>query len=442
MNDDKDLLTALNTNYAVIEFDTKGYILQANSLFLDVMGYTFREIKSKHHRMFCTPDYARTREYRDFWKDLAAGYSQTSEFKRITKEGDIVWLKASYTPVTDEYGNVVKIIKFAQDITSQKLKSSNYESQLNAISKSQAVIEFDLKGIVLDVNENFLKTFSYSRSEVVGKHHSMFCEKSYKNSQEYQIFWQQLNQGKFDTGEYKRLDKNGKTVWIQATYNPILDLQGRPFKVVKFALDITKNKEMILAVEDSAKNLNQSSSNLERVSDNMSAMIHSLHKISEATELSNNITKEAQTKSQSTTQLMSELGRQSKAIGGVVKSISSIAQRTNLLSLNASIEAARAGEAGKGFAVVASEVKALSLQTAAATQEVSQSIVSVQESAELAIEAIASISKIIANMTIISESISSSVHEQSELSNEVSTLMNYSKKDIDHISEAINLISK
>jgi methyl-accepting chemotaxis protein len=231
---------AIHNALAVIEFDPEGNILTANDNFLQAIGYSLNEITGQHHRMFVDSQYAQSQEYRDFWSDLGMGKAQTREFNRVRKGGAPIYLNASYMPVFNSSGNVVKVIKIAQDITEQKLHSMEHEGQIDAIGKSQAVIEFNMDGTIISANDNFLKTLGYSLDEVKGQHHRMFCENS--DSSEYKAFWEKLNRGEFDSGEYKRQGKGGKEVWIQATYNPIMDLSGKPFKVIKFASDVTEQK--------------------------------------------------------------------------------------------------------------------------------------------------------------------------------------------------------
>ncbi len=233
---------AIHNALAVIEFKPDGTIITANENFLKGMGYTLNEIAGQHHRMFCESAYANSPEYRDFWAQLSMGKSQTREFNRIKKNGEPIYLSASYMPVKNSSGAVVKVIKIAQDITQQKLQSLEQEGQIDAIGKSQAVISFNMDGTIITANDNFINTVGYSLDEIKGQHHRIFCESSYANSAEYKAFWEKLNRGEFDSGEYKRLGKNGKEVWIQATYNPIFDMSGKPFKVVKFATDITERK--------------------------------------------------------------------------------------------------------------------------------------------------------------------------------------------------------
>ena len=231
--------TALNRVQALIEFDLDGTILHANENFLKTVDYTLAEVQGRHHSIFCDPEYAKSPEYKDLWARLGRGEYDCGEYKRVAKGGREVWISASYNPIIDADGKAYKVIKFATVITDSKIKNAEYESKVAAISKAQAVIEFDMSGHVLNANDNFLNTMDYTLEDIKGEHHRMFCEPEYANSSEYKRFWQKLNRGEFDGGRYKRIGNHGKTIWIQATYNPVLDLNGRPYKVVKFASDIT-----------------------------------------------------------------------------------------------------------------------------------------------------------------------------------------------------------
>ncbi|SKC53865.1 methyl-accepting chemotaxis protein [Ohtaekwangia koreensis] len=232
----------INTVFAVAEFDPSGNVLRANDIFLDTFGYTIEELVDSHHSILVDMLYARSKEYKKFWNDLALGIAQSGEYAFVDKEGNAVWLLISYTPVTDSKGKVVKIVTMSKNITESKTKYSDYEGQINAINKSQAVISFNLDGTILDANDNFLKSLGYTIEEVRGKHHSIFVDSAYGQSQAYKEFWQKLNRGEFIADEFKRIGKDGKEIWIQASYNPILDLDGKLFKVVKFATDITDQK--------------------------------------------------------------------------------------------------------------------------------------------------------------------------------------------------------
>ncbi len=232
-------VAALHRVQAVIEFDLEGTILQANDNFLQTLGYTLEEIRGHHHSMFVDPEHARSSTYSEFWARLGRGEFDAGQYRRLGKGGREIWIQASYNPVFDSTGRPVKVVKFATDITAQQMQAADFAGQLAAINTSQAVIEFSLDGRILSANENFLSTMGYSLEEVRGQHHSLFADAEYARSDAYRQFWQKLGRGEFDAGQYRRLGKGGREVWIQASYNPIFDMNGRPFKVVKYATDIS-----------------------------------------------------------------------------------------------------------------------------------------------------------------------------------------------------------
>ncbi|MEY3251382.1 MAG: hypothetical protein RL227_355, partial [Pseudomonadota bacterium] len=238
----KGKLEAISRSQAVIEFDTKGTILTANDNFLGALGYTLAEIKGQHHSMFATPEYRSSPEYRAFWDKLGRGEFDAGQYKRIAKGGREIWIQASYNPVFDASGKPVKVVKFATDITDATIERADAKGKLEAISRSQAVIEFDTKGTILTANENFLGALGYTLAEIKGQHHSMFATPEYRSSPEYRAFWDKLGRGEFDAGQYKRITKGGREIWIQASYNPVFDASGKPVKIVKFATDITAAK--------------------------------------------------------------------------------------------------------------------------------------------------------------------------------------------------------
>ncbi len=242
----QSMWNAINRSQAVIEFTTDGTIITANDNFLNTVGYELTEIQGKHHRLFCDPEYANSSEYRQFWESLGRGKFHSQEFQRFGKNGKEIWIQATYNPVLDESGNVSKVVKFAIDITDAKLRNADYEGKVDAISRSQAMIEFHLDGTIINANENFLATVGYTLKEVQGKHHRIFCRQEFAQSVEYQKFWQTLGSGEFLAGRFERVTKAGNPIWIEATYNPIMDASGKPYKVVKFATDIT---EEVLAKE-------------------------------------------------------------------------------------------------------------------------------------------------------------------------------------------------
>ena len=233
---------AISRSQAVIEFELDGTILTANANFLAAVGYSLDEIRGKHHSMFVTPDQRDSADYRSFWAKLARGEFQASQYKRIGKGGKEIWIQASYNPVFDPQGRPIGVIKFATDISAEKRRSMEADGKIAAIDRAQAVIEFDMDGTIVTANDNFLETVGYALTDIQGEHHSMFMPATERESAAYRAFWDGLNRGDYQSGEYKRIGSGGQEIWILATYNPILDERGRPFKVVKFATDVTAQK--------------------------------------------------------------------------------------------------------------------------------------------------------------------------------------------------------
>jgi methyl-accepting chemotaxis protein len=360
-------IAAIDRVQAVIEFNLDGTILTANDIFLAAMGYTLDEIRGQHHAMFMPPADRDSAAYREFWAVLNRGGYQCGEFKRIGKGGREVWILASYNPVLDASGKPLRVIKFATDVTAQKLRNAETDAQIAAISKSQGVIEFNMDGTIITANDNFLGAIGYSLDEIKGKHHSMFVEPAMRDSAGYREFWAALNRGEYQAAEYRRIGKGGKEVYIQASYNPILDLNGKPFKVVKYLTDTTQQvlvrmgnervRGMIETVAGGADELNAS------VRDIADAMIKSRDTAMGAVEQVSTADAQAQ-----------RLTVAAKSMSGIVEMINVITGQINLLALNATIESARAGEAGRGFAVVASEVKNLANQAKQATDKIAEEI--------------------------------------------------------------------
>jgi methyl-accepting chemotaxis protein len=240
--DNQAKVDAIMRSQAVIEFTLDGMILAANDNFLATLGYERDEILGKHHSMFVDRDYAQSAEYKQFWADLGAGKFQSAAYRRIGKGGREVWIQASYNPVLDSAGKPIKIIKFATDITEQKNRAADHEAQTAALSRVQAVIELNLDGTVIKANDNLLKTIGYTLDEIVGKHHRMFCDPAYTRSAEYAQFWERLRAGEIIAAEFQRFGKGGREIWIDASYNPVFDAQGKLVKIIKFANDITERK--------------------------------------------------------------------------------------------------------------------------------------------------------------------------------------------------------
>ena len=238
----ESILAAVKRSQGVIEFNMDGTVISANEKFLNIIGYSLDEIQGKHHRIFCEESYSKSEEYKSFWEKLNKGEYEVNEFKRITKKNEEIYIKATYSPILGLNNEPVKVIKFAADVTEQKIKNAESEGKINAIDKSLGTIEFNMDGTIITANDSFLKIAGYNLEEVVGKHHRIFCDEEYITSHEYTDFWKKMNRGEFDSGEYRRVGKNGREVYIQATYNPIFDLNNKPFKVLKIASDVTEKK--------------------------------------------------------------------------------------------------------------------------------------------------------------------------------------------------------
>lgn len=455
-------LEALDKSLAVIEFDLQGNVLRANKNFLDVMGYELSEIVGKHHAMFVPEEIRRSAEYDAFWSDLRKGVFKSAAFPRITKTGQRVWIEASYNPVCDSKGSVIKIVKFASDITKRQETMADFEGKVNAISRSQAVIEFDLNGTILDANDNFLSAMGYQLSEIVGKHHSMFADPAYAKSDEYAEFWRDLGRGNFNSGQFKRFAKGGKEIWIEASYNPIFDANGVPYKVVKYAIDITDQVKLLTdlklmidtnfgEIDQSLSELDQrstvayssceeTSSNVQTVAAAAEELAASIAEISRSmadARVSTDQVFEKSIAAGASTEKMTEVVT---AMSSIIDVIQGIAGQINLLALNATIESARAGEAGKGFAVVANEVKNLANQVAKATEQITEEIEGVQNIAGEVTGVLGSIRSEVEGVLNNVTTISSAVEEQTAVTQQVSSNMQSMANSVEQFASSVNFI--
>jgi methyl-accepting chemotaxis protein len=409
-------IAAVDRAQAVIEFNLDGAIVTANQNFLNAMGYTLPEIQGKHHSMFVEPAMRESDEYKKFWAKLRNGEFQAGEYKRIGKGGKEVWILASYNPVLDEKGEAFAVVKFATDVTQQKLQAADVGGQLAAIGKSQAVIEFNLDGTIITANDNFLQALGYLLSEIQGKHHRMFVEPAERDSAAYAEFWAALNRGQYQAGEYKRIGNGGKEIWIQASYNPILDLNGKPFKVVKYATDVTRqvlvrmgNERVRSMMESVAAGAEELSASVREIS---SAMVKSKETAAGAVDRVETADQEAQ-----------RLTQAAQSMSGIVQIIQDITGQINLLALNATIESARAGEAGRGFAVVASEVKNLANQAKQAAEKITEEIESLNGISSDVVGALAAIRREMQNVSEYVTSTAAAVEEQTTVTGEMSASM-------------------
>ncbi len=463
-------LEAIDKSQAVIEFQLDGTIVTANDNFLNALGYTLDEIRGKHHSMFVDPKYARSVEYREFWERLNRGEYQTGQFKRIGKEGRVVWLQASYKPILID-GKATKVVKYADDITEQTLRNANYAGQIEAINSSQAVAEFELDGTIRSANDNFLNAFGYRLEEIQGKPHRILVDAEYGRSAKYNEFWERLRQGEYQAGEFKRIGKDGQRVWLRASYRPIL-IEGKPLKVVNYGDDITARKlavaEMVEAAAATSQGdlskpgLTESDDDMGKIATSFNAMVASLRKImtdtqntteqvstatveistaaqQQLTSLNETVSalnevastaeefkttiqefadraqsvqdatgetasqaregREAAQKSAEETEAVRDdiraagesvlhFANQMQRITEITNMVNEIAEQTKLLALNASIEAARAGEEGKGFAVVATQVRELATQSKEAARNISTLIADTQRSLQAVVNRI------------------------------------------------------
>lgn len=407
-------INAITKSFATIEFDVSGHVLDANDAFLRLMEYSRDEVVGKHHRIFVRPDDVNSAEYRDFWASLRSGVEQTKQWRRVSKTGRDIFIQASYMPVFDNDGNVVKIIKFASDMTDQTNDEFLHRGILESISQAQAVVEYKPDGTVITANEKFLRLMGYGLAEIEGRHHRIFIDKDHSESDDYKMFWNRLASGETQVATYKRLRKDQSPVYIQASYTPVNDINGKTVRVVNSATDVTTHILLQERMQNTANVLADSS---KQMSGSITGGVNETAELAGQTEILAKNSKLA----------VSDLDQKSREIEKVVEVIQDLADQTNLLALNAQIESARAGDAGRGFAVVANEVKTLANQTTESAKSIESTVADIQARIREVVEATDGITLSVGDVNSKMTSISAALKTQSvtmdELSQEAADLL-------------------
>lgn len=449
-------ISAINRAQIVIHFDMNGNIVSANDSFCQTFGYSPDEVCGQNHRMLVDPTLRESNEYAAFWHDLQNGEFATNIYRRIARDGRDVWLDASYDPIFDRTGKPIRIVMFAIDVTQRQLQNLEIKGLMDAVNRSRSSITLTLDGTIMDANQNFLNLVGYTIGEIRGRQHRMFVDEAYASSGEYHALWETLRHGQYYSSVFRYLGKQGKEIWISATYNPIFGIDGKPFKIVQFARNITHivaqrhaseklidltldrivgavasvNDRSTVAVSASA----DTSDTVQAVAAAAEQLNVSIVEITQSMSSSRDAVETVIDEAQSVDDSTKRLTLQAGTMTSVVELIEEIAKRINLLSLNATIESARAGEAGRGFAVVANQVKSLAQQVSLATGKINQEIIQMQGVAREVVVGLASIrgSVMLVQRAVINTA--SAVEQQSSVTKDISSNMQYAAKSVDSVN--------
>ena len=439
MSESVDKLESFRDAFFSGEFQPDGQILLLNEKFKNKLGYPDNRLKDLKHQDFIDVEEIRGQEYPQFWEYLLAGEPKTGEFRYLDMEGNEFWLLATYFAIGVDNAQSRKIIVAGMDVTGRKANNVDVYGQMKAIDSAQAIIHFDMDGTILDANENFLAMTGYNLKEIKGGNYDLFIPDDEKNSENTKKFWSKINDAEFIGGNFKRSRKDGKDIWVQTSYYPIMDLKGKPAKMAEYASDITSQ---IKARQEAADSANIMLENVRNVAASVDELDASVNEVSGNMNKARDLVEDIHAKSSTADDTALRLNNAAKSMDSIVQLIQDIAGQITLLSLNATIEAARAGEAGKGFAVVATEVKSLATQTEEATNKILEEINDMQDVSRETVSSLTEVNKSIKNVKDYVDTVAEAIEEQNKTISGITDNMQVSFEGVSAITESLNKIVK